>query len=61
MKENIGKKVVKLSGKPFKSGLKTNTVKAVVDHSILKIPAYSFIEDNSVVECRQCVLQNKGV
>jgi len=52
---NIGLKVFKhKSGKPFKSGLKVNTVKGVINHPILNIPAYTFEEDDSYVECRRC-------
>lgn len=51
----IGKKVEKnLSGKPFKSGSKINTVKGVVKHPVLGIPAFTFEEDDSYVECRRC-------
>ena len=56
----IGKKVIKVrpsggeTGKPFKSGLKSNTVKAIIEHPTLLTPAYSFIEDDSIVECRRC-------
>ena len=54
-KRNIGKMVEKSrSGKPFKSGLHINTVKAVIDHPVLHIPAYTFEEDDSYVECRRC-------
>ncbi len=57
---NIGKKVYKpKSGKPFKSGLKINTVKGVINHPILNIPAYTFEEDDSYVECRRCVVVNE--
>jgi len=53
--ENIEKQVTKFkSGKPFKSGFQTNTVKAVINHPILNIPAYTFEEDDSYVECRRC-------
>ena len=61
--DNVGKRVTKKranrSGqprqpKPFKSGLHVNTVKAIVEHPILKIPAYTFEEDESYVECRHC-------
>lgn len=48
-------RVRKYSGKPFKSGLKINTVKGEVDHPVLHIPAYTFEEDDSIVEQRQCV------
>ncbi len=52
---NIGKKVNKPSSmKKFKSGLFLNTVKAIIDHPILHIPAYTFEEDESYVECRRC-------
>lgn len=48
-------RVAKESGKPFKSGLKINTVKGVIEHPKLGIPAFVFVEDQSYVECRQCV------
>lgn len=62
LSENIGKKVKKKSinnddsyqPKPFKSGLKVNTVKGIIEHPILFIPAYIFEEDESYVECRRC-------
>ena len=54
---NIGRRVNKSkSDKPFKSGLKINTVKDVIDHPVLNIPAYTFEEDDSYVECRRCFL-----
>ena len=49
-------KVKKKSGKPFLSGLKINTVKDITinpydpKHRL----AYSFLEDNSVVNCNIC-------
>ena len=59
--ENIGKKVFKgnissgvANNKPFKSGEKFNTVKDVINHPKLNIPAYVFEEDDSYVECRRC-------
>lgn len=56
-RKNIGKEVYKdQSGKPFKSGLLFNTVKDVIIHPILKIPAYTFFEDESYVECRRCLV-----
>ena len=62
---NIGKRVYKgniSSGKPtdkkFKSGLLINTVKDVINHPILDIPAYTFEEDDSYVECRRCFAVN---
>lgn len=60
---NVGKKVSKIrkencEPKPFKSGLKVNTIKAVIDHPILHIPSYTFEEDDSYVECRRCFIIN---
>lgn len=53
--KNIGKRVHKpKSRKPFKSGFLINTVKGVINHPILNIPAYTFEEDDSYVECRRC-------
>ena len=62
---NIGKQDSKTSPtgkngdrvpKPFKSTFKVNTVKDVIIHPILNIPAYTFEEDESYVECRRCVV-----
>jgi len=56
----IGKKVTKSNGKkepkPFKSGSKINTVMGIVKHPILGIDAFTFLEDDSIVECRRCYL-----
>jgi hypothetical protein len=68
-KTNIGKKVKKtaqlaknkvefLQPKPFKSKLQINTIKDVITHPILNLPAYTFIEDDSYVECRRCIIIN---
>lgn len=64
--ELIGKKVRKTSRngnmnepKPFKSGSKINTVKGIVMHPQLNIPAYTFHEDDSYVACRS-VIQVEG-
>jgi hypothetical protein len=63
--DNIGKKVTKKrtnkygkprQPKPFKSGFQVNTVKAIIEHPTLNIPAYTFEEDDSYVECRRCYL-----
>lgn len=56
---NIGKIVRKSSLKPFKSGFTYNTIIGVIEHPILKIPAYIFYEDDSYVECRRCIIQTK--
>jgi hypothetical protein len=56
--KNIGKQCTKTKGKkepkPFKSGLKINTIVDVINHPVLSIPAYTFKEDDSYVECRRC-------
>ena len=50
----------KTEPKPFKSGSKVNTIKNVINHPILNIPAYTFEEDDSYVECRRCnIFENK--
>ena len=57
-----GTKVKKFTDKPFKSGAKTNTVKGVIN-SPYKIdpetgegvPSYTFVEDESIVECTACI------
>lgn len=64
--QNIGQKTHKTSvikkdnnpseSKPFKSGFKVNTIKGVINHPILNIPAYTFEEDDSYVECRRCII-----
>jgi len=53
----IGRQVHKRrSHKPFKSGEKINTVAGIIVHPQLNIPAFTFIEDTSYVECRKCAL-----
>ena len=70
LEENIGQRVTKkrtsksgktIQPKPFKSGFQINTVKGIVEHPILKIPAYTFEEDDSYVECRRCHIIEKGL
>lgn len=51
----IGRRVTK-GRKPFKSRLKVNTVKDIINHPILNRPAFTFFEDDSYVECRRCYL-----
>ena len=63
---NIGKKCKKKSinddtkkpykGKPFKSPFKLNTIKGVINHPHLNVPAYIFFEDDSYVECRRVII-----
>lgn len=47
-------KVIKISGKPFKSRLKTNTVKGIVINPNTNKEAYTFLEDDSVVDIDKC-------
>ena len=54
-----GTKVFKPSGKPFKSGLLVNTVSGIVEHphktiNGVGVKSYTFLEDDSVVECKMC-------
>lgn len=51
--KNIGEKVQK-KRKPFKSGNKINTVKGLIFHPQLNLPAYVFEEDDSYVRCDIC-------
>lgn len=44
----------KFEPKPFKSGLKINTVTGVVIHEQTGSPGFTFAEDESVVECFRC-------
>lgn len=58
----IGKQVTKagrpgtITPKPFKSKNRVNTVKAVVNHPELNVPAFTFFEDDSYVRCSICKL-----
>lgn len=54
--EWIGKRVRKISGKPFKSQQKVNTVRAVCVHDHRPGLAFTFMEDASQVSCETCVL-----
>lgn len=61
--KHMGKKCTKKSvsnfkntPKPFKSGKKINTIKGLINHPQLNIPAYTFIEDDSYVECRRILI-----
>lgn len=58
MNSFIGKKVKKKSGKPFKSGLKVNTVKKLTHNPNTKKPAFFFEEDQSVVDAHICEIVN---
>ena len=48
-----GVRVAKLSGKPFKSGHKINTVKGLTCNPNTNLLSYTFVEDNSIVDCKQ--------
>jgi len=58
--EYIGRRVSKVRArlgrepKPFKSGQKVNTVRGVIEHPILRVPAFVFEEDDSYVACKAC-------
>jgi len=60
----IGQRVTKKRGgrmpKPFKSKLTINTVKGIINHPHLNIPAFTFEEDDSFVECRRCHTVNEN-
>lgn len=59
--EYVGKKVLKPSGKPFKSTLKMNTVKEVVNHPVIGVPAFKFHEDDSIVDVRNVKLADDKI
>jgi hypothetical protein len=46
--------------KPFKSGLKVNTVTGVVEHEQTGRLGFTFAEDDSVVECFRCSIAPIG-
>jgi hypothetical protein len=50
----VGDMVSKISGKPFKSQLKINTVKAIVTNNFTHKEGLAFVEDDSVVDSYQC-------
>lgn len=52
----VGKQVVKISKKPFKSKSLIATVKGVITHPITNREAFVFNEDESYVECKKCKL-----
>ena len=51
----VGKRVVKNSGKPFKSGDRVGTVQAITTHPDTKRAAFVMKEDGSVVEAGICL------
>mgnify|MGYP003418282412 FL=1 len=52
----IGRKVMKRTGKPFKSTLKINTIKGIIIHEDTGNQAFIFQEDNSYVELPMCIM-----
>ncbi len=54
----IGLEVVKISGKPFKSGSKINSVTGIVtnEEDPEKREGFTFEEDDSIVNCEMCEL-----
>ena len=61
LENTIGKKVCKKSGSPFKSKLKVNTISGIVIHWITGKLAYTFEEDSSIVETKQCLKYQKEI
>jgi len=56
-----GDKVIKRSRKPFKSGRKVGTVKSITVNPNTNKIAFSFIEDNSIVDCFQCIKATNSI
>jgi hypothetical protein len=54
-KIKLGDKVQKKSRKPFKSGKKINTVKHITTNPYSNRTAFSFDEDDSIVDAYQCI------
>lgn len=52
-KKRVGNK----APKPFKSGEIFNTVTGIINHPYLNVPAFTFAEDDSYVQCRACRLE----
>lgn len=52
----IGHRVSKKSGKPFKSGKKTASVKSITINPYTNKLAFDFFEDDSIVNCEVCVI-----
>lgn len=50
----IGQLVKKQSDKPFKSGNKRNTIAGYTNNPHTNESAYTFAEDDSVVNCDRC-------
>jgi len=57
----VGDKVIKKSRKPFKSGDKVGTVKNITVNPYTNRTAFSFIEDNSIVDAHQCMKATNSI
>jgi hypothetical protein len=57
----IGKKCFKPSGKPFKSKLDVNTISGVAINPHTLLDAFTFVEDDSVVDCRSVVVKDWSI
>ena len=56
----VGKKCTKKSGKPFKSRFKVNTITNIVPHPYVDSEfAFEFVEDDSKVSIKQCVIMEE--
>lgn len=53
---SVGQQIIKKSRKPFKSKSKVNTIAGFIIHPTTGKPCYTFVEDDSYVECFRCVL-----
>jgi len=52
----VGQRVQKSSNKPFKSTFKINTTKSIIISPYSQKPAFTFHEDDSIVDCHVCEL-----
>ena len=55
----IGSRVMKHSQRPFKSTFQVNTVKGITTNPNTGLPAFTFYEDEMVVDCYRCKLLNE--
>lgn len=60
-KKAIGKKCYKPSGKPFKSRLKINTINGVNINPHTDKPAFTFVEDDSMVNCDAVIVKDWSI
>jgi hypothetical protein len=59
MENHVGLKVEKKSHKPFKSGKIINTIKGITINNNTGKVAYTFFEDDSVVDAHQCIVETE--